>query len=70
MFKKKPDEPGEKAPQLLTPQDVAERLKIDRESVYALVKRRELDAMKLGPRTLRVTEASLAAFIESHRKRR
>lgn len=49
---------------LLTPQDVAAQLKIKVATVYAMVKRGDLAAMKLG-KQLRITPGELNRYLKS-----
>ena len=48
----------------LHPWKVAEYLDCTREHVYDLVHQGQLEAIKLGPRALRISEVSLQGFIE------
>lgn len=52
--------------QLLTIDEVAEQLQLARTTVYALIHRGELVAIKVG-NVMRVEPAAVKAFIESHR---
>ena len=45
---------------------VAQRLSCSRSWVYELIKRKELEAVKLGQTCLRVPESSIEAFIKRH----
>lgn len=49
--------------------EVAEVLRVRRETVYQWIKDGELAAIHLG-RTVRISESDLADFIKSHRKER
>lgn len=49
--------------------EVAETLRVRRETVYQWIKDGELAAIHLG-RTVRISESDLADFIKSHRKER
>lgn len=49
--------------------EVAEILRVRRETVYQWIKDGELAAIHLG-RTVRISESDLADFIKSHRKER
>ena len=53
----------EKAAPLLTVAEVAKQLRVGKQTVYRLVKRKRLVASKVG-RNVRVAESSLAKFIE------
>jgi excisionase family DNA binding protein len=55
------DGPGSAS--LLTPGQVAERLRVSRSMIYALVRRRELEAIYVG-RLPRVSESALRAYLE------
>jgi excisionase family DNA binding protein len=55
-------EPGTMS-ELLTVEDVAARLKMNRITVYGYIKNRELPSIRLGKRTLRVSEADLVRFL-------
>lgn len=61
------DNAGNTGLQLLKPDAVAVRLACTRKHVYALVALGALEAVKIGPRGLRITEASLARFVERNR---
>ena len=52
---------------LLTVREVAERLRVCRATVYAMVERGELPHIRVGV-TVRVSPTDLAAFIARHRK--
>jgi putative molybdopterin biosynthesis protein len=50
--------------QLLTPQEVAQQLKIKKATVYAMVKRGDLSAVKLD-KQLRIQQQELDRFLKS-----
>lgn len=50
--------------QLLTPQEVSERLRLTVRGVYDIIRTGDLKAHKFGHRTLRVSSADLDAYIE------
>jgi len=52
------------APQLLTTEQVAERLAISPEGVLRLVRARRLPVKKLGMRTYRFRETDLERFVQ------
>lgn len=47
----------------LTPRQVAQELKMHKESILHLIRKKKLNAMRIGPKTLRVSRASLNQFI-------
>jgi len=52
---------------LLTVPEVAERLRLGVVTIKRLIKRGELNAIKLGPNTVRVAESDLTAYLASRR---
>ena len=48
---------------LLTPQEVADRLRLGVRGVYDIVRAGQLPALKFGHRTLRVKQSDLEAYI-------
>lgn len=52
---------------LMTVSEVAEYLKVRKETVYGWIKDREIAAIYLD-RTIRIDERDLADFIKKHRK--
>jgi excisionase family DNA binding protein len=54
--------------QSMTPDDVAHRLKVDRQTVYRLLKRGEITAFKVGDQW-RIDEEDLKTFIRKKKKR-
>ena len=52
---------------LMTVSEVAEYLKVRKETVYGWIKDREIAAIYLD-RTIRIDERDLADFIKQHRK--
>lgn len=55
-------------PQLMRPQDAAERLAISTRTLWKLTNMRAIPAVKIG-RVWRYVEADLAEWIERHKKR-
>jgi excisionase family DNA binding protein len=51
----------------LRPRRVAQYLDCTREHIYNLVARGELQAIRLGPRDIRISELSLQGFVDKHR---
>jgi len=51
-------------PELLTVNQVMERLGVSRQLVHRLIERGELAAVNVGPHTLRVFRASLVDYLE------
>jgi excisionase family DNA binding protein len=50
-------------PEFYTPAEVAQGLRVTRRTVYAWIKNGELQAIKVGPRELRVTPQQINAFL-------
>lgn len=48
---------------------VAKELDVTKKRVYQMVKEGKLEAVNLGPRSMRITRSSICAFIETYRKR-
>jgi excisionase family DNA binding protein len=55
----------EKIGRLLFVHTVAERLNCSKRYVYTLIETGRLEAIRLGPRGLRVSEAALGEFLEN-----
>jgi len=55
------------ADRYISAQKVAEILSCTDQYVYSLVREETLDAIKIGPRALRISERSLNAFIDAGR---
>ncbi len=53
-------------PDLLTPDEVAEQLRVGRRRVYDLCRDGHLAAVKLGSKEWRIPVVALAAYIERH----
>lgn len=52
-------------PELMTPEEVAEYLRIKRNSVYRMIANKELPCIRIGDRrALRVRRADLTAYLE------
>ncbi len=51
----------------LQPWKVAEYLDCTRECVYDLVRRGQLEAVRLGPRAMRISEISVQGYLEKMR---
>jgi len=52
---------------LLTPQQVAKRLGVCRESVWRYIRKGKLKAIKLTPRNFRIDEKDLNQFLKRHK---
>jgi len=52
---------------LLTPQQVAKRLGVCRESVWRYIRKGKLKAIKLTPRNFRIVEKDLNQFLKKHK---
>jgi excisionase family DNA binding protein len=63
LQKQQPHAPPEA--QLLTVDEVTERLRLSRDSLYRYIRRNELKSIKFGKRRL-FRESDLQAFIEQH----
>jgi excisionase family DNA binding protein len=48
---------------VMTPQEVADRLKLNKDTVLRLIRSGKLPAAKIGSKTYRITEDALAAFM-------
>jgi excisionase family DNA binding protein len=48
---------------VMTPQEVADRLKLNKDTVLRLIRSGKLPAVKIGSKTYRITEDALAAFM-------
>jgi excisionase family DNA binding protein len=57
---------AEHADDLLSPADVATQLRISTKTVYRLIDAAELNAIRVGYRTLRVPARSLASYRDRH----
>ncbi len=57
--------PSAEETELLTAEEVAKMLKIDRSTVYKLIRRNEIDYISIGRRRL-ITRIDLQKFIERH----
>jgi excisionase family DNA binding protein len=55
-------------PELLTPQEVADRLKVSVDTVRALYNRGELEPTYVG-RLVRIASADVVAYLNRHRRR-
>ncbi|MEX0756090.1 MAG: helix-turn-helix domain-containing protein [Actinomycetota bacterium] len=55
--------------ELLTAAEVARRLHLRLDRVYQLVAVGELEAVRIGPNTLRFTPQALERFVETHAAR-
>ena len=53
-------------PDLLTPDEVAERLRVGRRRVTEMCSRGQIAAIKLGSKEWRIPVAALAAYLEAH----
>ena len=49
--------------ELLTTQQVADELKVSLKTVYRWIESKRLSAVRLGPRTLRITREKLDRFV-------
>jgi excisionase family DNA binding protein len=49
---------------LLTVKQAAEHLQVHPQTVYKLISRRQLDSVRLGPRSRRVPQEALEAYTE------
>ena len=52
---------------LLTPEEVAKKLRISRRTVYRLIERKELKALKVSLGIYRITEKDLNQFLKKHK---
>jgi len=52
---------------LLTPQQVAKRLGVCRESVWRYIRKGKLKAIKLSARNFRIEEKDLKRFLKKHK---
>jgi excisionase family DNA binding protein len=57
-------------PRLLTADQVAELLQVDRTTVYQLARARTIESIRLGPRTLRFAAAAVNAYLTERTQRR
>ncbi len=53
--------------ELLTPSEVAKRLRISRRTAYRLIERKELKAIKVSLGIYRIEEKDLQDFINKHK---
>ncbi len=51
----------------ITVQHAAERLSVTERHIYFLIQERALEAIRVGPRAIRISERSLEEFIELQR---
>ena len=49
---------------LYTPQEVAEKLKLSKYTVYSLIKSGSLDAIRIGKRMYRIKDSDLRRFMD------
>jgi len=52
---------------LLTPTEVAKKLRISRRTVYRLIERKEIKAIKVSRDLYRITEKDLNNFLKRHK---
>ena len=52
------------AQNLLTPAEAAQRLCISKDTVLVWAKARKLPSLRLGPKTIRFSEADIRAFLD------
>lgn len=52
---------------LFTPTEVAKQLRISRRTIYRLIERKELKAIKVSFDIYRITEKDLNQFIKKHK---
>jgi len=56
-------------PGMLTVPQAAQELQVSRYTVYRLINNRELQAVKVGPRSTRINREDLEKFVEGRRAR-
>lgn len=56
-----------KYPKLLSPTEVAKILRISRRTIYRLIERKEIRAVKVSRDLYRITEKDLNNFIKKHK---
>ena len=54
--------------ELLKPTEVAERLKVHKETVLNMIKRNDLQAIRIGPKTIRIPVSSLNHYLHQNTK--
>ncbi len=52
----------------MTPTEVAQRLGVSRATMHAILKRGEITYRQYGPRTIRIAEVDMQAYIDRHTK--
>ncbi len=56
-----------KDPKLLTPAEVAKKLRISRRTIYRLIEKKRIKAIKVSFDIYRITEKDLNQFIKKHK---
>jgi len=56
-----------KESKLLTPTEVAKKLRISRRTIYRLIEKKKLKAIKVSFDIYRITEKDLSQFIKKHK---
>ena len=52
---------------LFTPTEIAKQLRISRRTIYRLIERKEIEAIKISLGIYRITEKDLNQFIKKHK---